>query len=129
MPQIERYTNSLTYEAENAITAHCVVVEGTDDGECDMPGGADVGSILGVARHAADAGAQVTIDGPGSYVPVVASGAISRGAWVSIAGTSGKVKAATLSADTSVVGKAMTTVTTDGDLVWIQVWPFTVDVA
>lgn len=124
MPQLERYTNPLTYAAEAAITAHTVVVEGTDDGECNVPSGADVGSVIGVARHAADAGAQVIVDGPGSYVPVTASGAISRGAWVSIAGTSGKVKAATLTADTEIVGKAQTTVTTDGDLVYILVSPF-----
>lgn len=109
--------------AEAQITAFSVVVEGTADGQCNMPGGADVGGVLGVALHDAAPGEDVHIAGPGSYAKVRANGAIARGAHVSIAGTSGKVKSMTLAANSEVVGQCRHTTTSDNDFTFIYVNP------
>jgi hypothetical protein len=115
----------ITRTAEVAITAaFVVVVEGTADGQCNLPGGADVGGVLGVALHTAAIGDQVKIAGPGCYSRVLSSGTLTRGAWVSIHGTTGKVKNATVTADVEVVGKCMHTTTTDADHSFIYVDPF-----
>lgn len=123
MPQIERYSNPLSFTAEAAITGKRVVVHGTTDGQCNMPGGADVAGMIGVARASqATVGGAVVVDGPGSYVQVQASGAVTRGASLAIDGTSGKVKAVT-TADTHIVGYSVSDCTTDGDVIWMLVWP------
>jgi hypothetical protein len=110
--------------AAAAITAHAAVVEGSTDGECDMPGGADVGGILGIAMHAAEEGEEVQIAGPGCRAKALVSGAVTRGLWLSIAGASGKLKNATLTADIEVLGKCQHTTTTDGDHTVVLVSPF-----
>lgn len=110
--------------AEAAITAFTTVVEGTDDGECNVPGAADAGGVLGIAMHDAEAGEEVQIAGPGCRAKALVSGAVTRGLWLSIAGTSGKLKNATLTADIEVVGKCMHTTTADGDHTVVLVQPF-----
>lgn len=124
MPQRENICSSYHYTAENAVTQFAVVVEGTADGEVDLPGGADVGAIVGVAQHAAAAGARVNVAEPGSFTRAIASGSISRGANVSIAGVSGAVKTAAPStgANTFIVGQAKSDAS-DGEQVFIQINP------
>lgn len=122
MPQFERYENPLPYTAEGTVTQFMVVVKGTAHTQAKAPSAADVGGILGVARHAAADGEQLTVDGPGSYVRCIASAAITAGADVAIAGTTGKVKSVT-TADTYIVGQAQTDAAADGDHVWVRVAP------
>lgn len=116
----------ITRNAQVAITsAFVVVVEGTADGDCTLPSAADVGGILGVALHTAAIGEQVKIAGPGCYSKVLSSGVLTRGGWVAIHGTTGKVKnIVTTTTDTEVVGKCMHTTATDADYSWIYVQPF-----
>lgn len=125
MPQRENIINSYHYTAEGAVTQFAVVVEGTDDGEVDMPGGADVGAIVGVAQHAAAAGERVNVAEPGSFTRAIASAAIARGANVSITGTNGKVKTAAPSsgANTFIVGQAKSAAAADGDHIFIFINP------
>lgn len=127
MSQRENYPADCmtTRTAEAIIGANLVVVEGTSDQQCNLPGGAGAGRILGISRHAVAVGEQLEIAGPGCHARVVAAGAITKGDWVKIAGTSGKVTSTTpASEDTEVVGQAQTTVTTDGDIIFIRVAPF-----
>jgi hypothetical protein len=122
MPQFERYENPLPYTAEGVITQFMVVTKGTAHNQAIAPSGADVGGILGVARHAAADGEFLTVDGPGSYVRCIASAAITAGASVAIAGTTGKVKSVT-TADTNIVGVAQTDAADDGDQIFVYVNP------
>lgn len=114
----------LRRNAQVAITAFTVVVEGTADGDCTYAGAADAGGVLGIAMHGADIGEEVQIAGPGCTAKAVAAGVTTRGLWLSIEGTDGHLKNATLTADIEVVGKCMHTTTTDGDHTLVFVHPF-----
>ena len=101
------------------VSAHRVVVQGTNPGECKCPAAADAGEILGVTTHAqGEDGRPVAVRKAGIAL-VEASGAITVGASVSIADTDGKVKAINLSAGqtTWCLGTAETAASADGDLI------------
>ncbi len=122
MPVHENYPAHAVFRrvAEASITQWAAVVEGTSDGQCNMPGGADVGLFLGFAMNGASAGEEVQIAGPGCYSRALSDGTVTRGAQCSIAGTSGKIKAVT-TADTYVVASARSAGAVDGNHVWVRV--------
>jgi hypothetical protein len=110
------------YRAEVAITKYMVVIQGTAEDQCNDPGAAnDV--VLGVALNAADAGEIVDVCLFG-LTTCIAQTAVTSGQLVAIQGTTGKVAPITIgvtTADQRVVGKAFSTVTTDGDYVTVFV--------
>jgi len=103
----------------SGVAAHRVVVQGTNSGECTLPGAANAGSILGVTVHSqSSSGRSVSVRKAG-IVEVVAGGAIAVGSPVNIHGTTGKVKAVSEAADTKVncLGFAETAAAADGDVI------------
>ena len=77
----------------NGVGAYRVVVQGTNPGEAKLPAAANAGSILGVSVHGQSRqGGHVAIRKAG-IARVSAAGAISVGAPVNIANSSGQVKA------------------------------------
>jgi len=108
--------------ADAALTAGQVVVQGTADGHCTGPSGADIRSgILGIARNAVTT-AQVTasqnnvceLDRAG-IVRCVANGTITRGDTVTVATSAGDVKtfnSLTTGPGAQKVGIALESVTT-----------------
>lgn|SRR5574341_1611354 len=123
MAQRENLKNTYQYTAEGAVTQFMVVVAGTSEKQVKAPTGADVGNIIGVALDAAASGAQVNVAEPGSIVRCIAQAAIARGAFVSIQGTTGKVKTAGLTNTTSVVGQALSAAAADGDHIFVLLNP------
>jgi hypothetical protein len=104
------------YRAEAAIAANLLVTEGTDDGEVDVCGATDV--PVGVAPQAIAEAEMGPVCREGDLL-VVASEAITRGAWVKPA-ASGKVAAATAAAGEIICGRANEAATDDGDIVSIR---------
>src|SRR5689334_17962681 len=99
MPRIVHYDNIETYNQETAsIGANLFVVEGTNDRDAKLPGGADVGKGLGVTMFAGDAtaGSPISVITHGfAEVFVKAAGTnIARGDELSIHGTTGMLKKA-----------------------------------
>ncbi len=101
------------------VEAHRVVVQGTNAGEAALPSAANDGSILGVTVHSQSVQDQNVAVRKAGIARVVASGAISVGAAVNIAGTSGKVKAQSEASGTQVncLGFAETAASADGDII------------
>lgn len=122
MPVHEVYPTHAVFrrKADGAITQWAAVVEGTNDGECKLPGAADAGSFLGFAMNAAADDEEVQIAGPGCYSRAISDGTVTRGAQCSIQGTTGKLKAIT-TADTYVVASARSAGSVDGDIVFVRV--------
>lgn len=104
---------------EDGVGAHLVVVQGTNDGECALPGAANDDTILGVTTHSQLAQNEAVSVRKAGIASVVAAGVIGAGAPVNIAGTSGKVKAINETSGTKVncLGFAETTAAADGDII------------
>jgi hypothetical protein len=101
------------------VAANRVVVQGNAAGECALPGSSNAPGILGVTVHSqGTSGRNVSVRKAG-IAEVVASGAITVGAPVNIAGSTGKVKAVTESTGTKVncIGFAETPASADGDII------------
>lgn len=115
------YILDKAYEVTDAggVSAHRVVVQGTNAGECALPGSANAGAILGVTVHAQSLQNQNVAVRKAGIARVTAAGAISLGAPVNIAGTSGKVKAISESSGTAIncLGFAETAASADGDVI------------
>lgn len=103
----------------NGVDANLVVVQGTNAGECALPGAANAGAILGVTVHSQSLQNKNVSVRKAGIASVVAAGAISVGAPVNIAGTSGKVKAIDETSGTKIncVGFAETAASADGDII------------
>ena len=103
----------------NGVDANLVVVQGTNAGECALPGAANAGAILGVTMHSQSLQNKNVSVRKAGIASVVASGAISVGVPVNIAGTSGKVKAIDETSGTKIncVGFAETAASADGDII------------
>ncbi len=96
-----------------------VVVQGTNAGECALPSAANDGAVLGVTLFSQPTqGRSVSVRKAG-IARCEAAGAISVGAPVNIAGTSGKVKVVDEATDTKVncIGFAETAAAADGDII------------
>src|SRR4051794_38753044 len=80
-------------EDSAGVAAYLVVVQGTQAGAAKLPTAGNAASALGVTVHSQSLqGANVAVSKAG-IARVKAAGAISLGAAVNVAGTSGKVKA------------------------------------
>lgn len=103
----------------NGVDANLVVVQGTNAGECALPGAANAGAILGVTMHSQSLQNKNVSVRKAGIASVVAAGAISVGAPVNVAGTSGKVKAIDETSGTKIncVGFAETAASADGDII------------
>lgn len=103
----------------NGVDANLVVVQGTNAGECALPGAANAGSILGVTMHSQSLQNKNVSVRKAGIASVVAAGTIAVGAPVNIAGTSGKVKAIDETTGTKIncVGFAETAASADGDII------------
>ena len=101
------------------VSAYRVVVQGTNAGQCALPGAANADKILGATVHAQTLQGQNVAVRKAGIARVMAAGAITLGAAVNIAGTSGKVKAVNESSGTKVfiVGFAETAASADGDII------------
>ena len=99
--------NIYSAKAENIMTEAYVVVElGTGSGQVDLPS-ATTDFPFGVTLNSAPAvgdAVNVQLDG---IVQIVTAGAVTKGAQVSIASTTGRIDDATTSAGTLYVGVAM----------------------
>ena len=103
----------------SGVGANLVVVQDTNDGECALPGAANAAKILGVTTFAqSNQDKSVSLRKAG-VARVVASGSISAGDPVNIAGTSGKIKTVNESGGTLVncLGFAETSASADGDII------------
>jgi len=98
------------------VDAYLIVIQGTNPGECKLPGAANAGGILGVTVHNQLPGANVAVSKAG-IARVRAAGAIAVGAPVNIAGPTGKVKAINEPSGTKIncLGFAETQALADGD--------------
>jgi len=96
-----------------------VVVQGTNAGECKAPAAANAGAILGATVHSQSLQNQNVAVRKAGIARVTAAGAISVGAPVNIAGTTGKVKAISETAGTKIncLGFAETAASDDGDII------------
>lgn len=103
----------------NGVDANLVVVQGTNAGECALPGAANAGAILGVTMHSQSLQNKNVSVRKAGIASVIAAGAISVGVPVDVAGTSGKVKAIDESSGTKIncVGFAETAASADGDII------------
>ncbi len=103
----------------NGVDANLVVVQGTNAGECALPGAANAGAILGVTVHSQSLQNKNVSIRKAGIASVVAAGAISVGVPVNVAGTSGKVKAIDETSGTKIncVGFAETAASADGDII------------
>lgn len=103
----------------NGVDANLVVVQGTNAGECALPGAANAGAILGVTVHSQSLQNKNVSVRKAGIASVVAAGAISVGVPVNVAGTSGKVKAIDETSGTKIncVGFAETAASADGDII------------
>lgn len=101
------------------VGAGLAVVQGTNAGECALPGAANAGSILGVTVHAQSLQNQNVAVRKAGIARVVAAGAVGVGDPVNVAGTTGKVKAQDESTGTKVncLGFAETAAEDDGDVI------------
>jgi len=103
----------------NGVPAHRVVVQGTNAGECALPGAANAPKILGVTVHAQSLKGQNVAVRKAGIARVEAAGTMALGVPVNIAGTTGKVKAINESSGTKIncVGFAETAASADGDII------------
>ncbi|MBN1867120.1 DUF2190 family protein [Candidatus Sumerlaeota bacterium] len=104
---------------ESGVAAARVVVQGTNAGECALPAAANADSILGVTVHSQAVQNQNVAVRKAGIARVVAAGAVSVGAPVNVADSTGKVKAIDESGGTFVncLGFAETAAADDGDIV------------
>lgn len=110
---------------EAAIGPALVVVEGAAAGGVALPGGADV-NFVGVTLEDGASGEYRPIAIHGGIVRITASAAIARGAEVSVAGATGKIKTAAPGAgvNTFIVGKATEAAAADGDVIGVSFTPY-----
>jgi len=101
------------------VGASLVVVQGTNAGECTLPGAENAGAILGVTVHGQPLQNQNVSVRKAGVAGVVAAGAISVGDPVNIAGASGKVQTITVDASgkANCLGFAETAASADGDII------------
>lgn len=114
-----------SFIASGAITKYAVVRMSTFyTGYADLPSAAN-DLPIGVAERAADDGEAVSVVVKGQF-RCIASGAITKGDWVVIADTLGRVKSdpATGSTTSRIVGKAMTSAAATGDYVIVEIHIF-----
>ena len=107
---------SQSFEADGAVTKHMAVIAGSADNQVSPPTAAN-DEPVGIAAPAAADGEDVDVRYWGPAIGI-ASAAITRGALVAIAGTTGKLAAiapGTTTADLRVVGRAMQDAAADGD--------------
>lgn len=128
MPRRVHHNEIETFLQEVAsIGANLAVVEGTDDGECNLPGGASAANFVGITKYAGSATAgdpiEVITDGCCDVV-VDATTDIARGDWLEIAGTSGKLSKSAMTNGKQIVARALEAATADGDVIAVRITPF-----
>jgi predicted protein tyrosine phosphatase len=108
-----------------AIGAFLAVIAGANEDECQLPGGADVAGFLGFTMEAGGAGEWHPLHMLGGVAKATASAAIALGAKCSIAGASGKIKAAAPAAgvNSHVVCVALRAAAADGDVIPVLIAP------
>ena len=120
--------STVTYLAEGgAIGANLIVVAGTANNQCALPGAAEALKQLGVTvTAAAAAGDPIQVCELGrADLKVNANGAaIAVGDMVSSDGTTGRGQVATLTNTKSVIGRALQASSADGDLIAVFVLPY-----
>ena len=101
------------------VPAYRVVVQGTNAGQCALPGAANAPKILGVTVHAQTLKGQNVAVRKAGIARIVAAGAVALGVPVNVAGTTGKVKAINETSGTKIncVGFAETAASADGDII------------
>ena len=97
----------VTYKAGEDLSSsqYRVVVTGTSDYECKLPGGAGVGKILGVLQNYPASGSAARVRKLG-ISKVVAAATIVAGAELEIANATGDVRTYTIDGDNGRVGSA-----------------------
>ena len=106
-----------SFNTAAAIPQYVAVVQGASDYTCALPGAANAAGFLGFTLDSTDGSQTETI-------PVVmigtawvqAAGAITAGTTVVIANASGQVEASTGVATPNIIGTALSTTTTAGDI-------------
>lgn len=114
----------LQKKLEANIGPFLVVVEGAAVEGAALPGGADV-TFMGVTLEDGLSGEYRPVAIAGGIVACVASAAIARGAYVSVAGATGKIKTAAPAAGSNsfVLGKAQEAAGADGDIIGVLLAP------
>lgn len=103
------------------VTKRAVLIEhSTNPFEAKLPGGANAGEIVGIARETTADGDHVAVQQSGE-AECIASAAVGVGDRVNIAGTTGKVKTVSEGAGVIVygVGRALTAATADNDIITV----------
>jgi hypothetical protein len=110
-----------TVNQAGGVAAHRVVVQGSGAGECKYPAAAGLagGTVLGVTTHAQSENGRAVAVRKAGIALVEASGSITVGQPLEVAGTSGKVRAIAQASGerTWCVGYAETGASIDGDLI------------
>lgn len=101
-----------------------VVIKGTAADSAILATTADA-NFLGVTMEDGKSGERRPIAMHGGVVKCTAKAAITEGAWVSVNGSDGKIKAAAPSAGSNsyVLGKAMQAAAADGDIIGVLLTP------
>jgi len=127
MPRHEQHEIIHYYNQETAsIPAGVIVVHGTADGQCKLPGAADVGDIIGVTKYAgsATAGDPIAVV-VGGFADLYVKGAnILRGSAIGIHGTSGYGKLSALTNAKWVLGFATEATAVEDTMVSVEISKF-----
>jgi len=115
------YVLDKTYVVEETlgIDKYLAVIPGTSDLQVKLTGAAAAGVVAGITQEAAKNGKPIVCRKMG-ISRATAAGIIARSAYVELAGSSGKLQSATLTAGTAavhhIVGIAETASGADGDI-------------
>jgi hypothetical protein len=133
------YVLDKAYTIDDAagVGQYLCVVRGAADGGCKKPGGANAAGFCGITQEAQSKQNKGVAVRKLGISRAIASGAITQGDRVNIAGVSGKVQSceATVThapgtaAVTEVIGVAETTSVNDGDTIYVFITPFPVNIA
>jgi len=118
------YVLDKTYIVEEAagLGKYLAVIPGTSDQQVKVTGATAAGVVVGITQEAGANGKPVAVRKMG-ISRAVAAGIILRAAYVELAGDTGKLQSATLTAGTAavhhIVGQAETPAGADGDIFYV----------
>jgi len=95
-------------EADLSSSQYCIVVQGTAENGCALPGAAGVGDVLGTSVNKPESGTGVTVcvATNGGVEKIKLGGTVTANDYLVAAGTDGTAKAYTAGASEGIVGKA-----------------------
>ena len=129
MPRRVHHDEIETFNQEVAsIAAYVAVVEGTADGQANLPGGASAAAFLGITKYAgsATAGDPIEVITAGCCDALVKAGTtdIARGDWLEIHGTTGMLAKSAMTNGKQIVARALQAATEDDEIIAVRICQF-----